>query len=227
VALLDDAIELCEAISILERAGVIDYNGHVSFRVGPESFLINSGASDRRRMTPAQICHVSLSGEVLQGDRPPNEVALHRAILAAQPDVVAVVHGHPKWSTLFTVCDTRLPVVLPQGSLVADLPRYRYSHSISTTARAEAVAELIGEASGALLDSHGSVLVGASLVEAVCRAIYLEQNAERFYLAQGLGGAKEIDAEAQEEYRKTLASASLYKKCWSYYSPGGGSEDVR
>lgn len=223
----DGAQQVCEAVSILVAAGVLDYNGHVSLRMDDGSVLINSGPSDRRRMTPRQVSHLAPTGEVLDGDRPPNEVALHLAILKARADVAAVVHGHPKWSTLFTTCAKDLPVVMPQGSLVADLPVYPESHSISTPERGAAVADCLAAGPGAVLRAHGSVLVGTSLPEAACRAIYLEQNAERAYRAHALGGAVPLDAEVQAEYRRTLASPALYAKCWTFYSPEGGLDDVR
>ena len=39
--------ELTDAIRMLERANVVDYNGHFSARVGPDRLLINSGPSVR------------------------------------------------------------------------------------------------------------------------------------------------------------------------------------
>ena len=85
---------------------------------------------------------------------------------------------------------------------------------------------MLGQGAGLLLKSHGSVLVGATLAEAVCRAIYLEQNAERAYLAQHLGRPAPLAAADQAEYRKTLASDALYQKCWTYHSPKGGTDNV-
>ncbi|WP_212524378.1 class II aldolase/adducin family protein [Actibacterium sp. MT2.3-13A] len=218
--------QICDAVTILVEAGVLDYNGHVSCRVAGGGYLINSGPSNRRAMTPRQVTHVGAGGEVLEGDRPPNEAPLHTAIYRARPDVVAVVHGHPRWSTLFTATETPLPVVMPQGSLVPDLPVYPSSHSISAPDRGAAVAGLLGRAPGILLRAHGSVLVGSGLPEAVCRAIYLEQNAERAYRGAMLGAIRPIPEGEVEEYRKTLASATLYEKCWNFHSPGGG-RDVR
>ncbi len=221
------AQEVCDAISILVSAGVLDYNGHVSLRLDDGSFLINSGSSDRRRMTPSQLSRLAMAGPLIDGERPPNELMLHVSILNARPDVAAVVHGHPNWSTLFTTCNAKLPVVMPQGSLVADLPVYGESHSISSAERGAAVVSCLGFGPGALLRAHGSVLVGASLQEAVCRAIYLEQNAERAYRARALGGAEPLDEPTQAEYRQRLASAALYRKCWTYYLPQQGAHDVR
>ena len=80
---------ICDGIAILVSAGVMDYNGHVSLRLADGGFLINSGASNRRAMTPDQITHLGADGKVVSGGRPPNEMALHKAIYARRPDVGA------------------------------------------------------------------------------------------------------------------------------------------
>ena len=43
--------QLVDAIRMLERANVVDYNGHFSARVGDNRMLINSGASVRGALT--------------------------------------------------------------------------------------------------------------------------------------------------------------------------------
>lgn len=207
---------ICDAISILTLNGIMDYNGHASIRSTKSSFQINSGASDRAAMTPDQVCLVDVSGELQEGDAPPNEVHLHAAIYASRPDVNAIAHGHPKWSTLFSLTNSEIPVVMPQGCLVADLPIYPYAHSISSSQRGSAVADVMGARCGALLAGHGSVFAGETVQEAVALAIYTEQNAERAYFARPLGDMKSIPSEEHEDYRRVLAKPNLYQKCWVY-----------
>lgn len=221
------AQSVCDAIAILTAAGVMDFNGHASLRRSEGSFLINSGASDRAAMTPEQVCRVDGTGSPLDGIRPPNEVALHAAIYAARPDVQAVVHGHPKWSTLFTLTGKTIDVVMPQGCLVADLPVYPDPHSISTTERGAAVAGILGAHRGALLAGHGSVLTGQTLQEAVALAVYTEHNAERAYRARALGSPRCIPAADRDDYRQMLDKPGLYEKCWAFHLSQRRMADVR
>ena len=213
------AQQVCDAVTILVAGGVMDYNGHASARVPAGGFMINTSASNRRGMTPEQVCHVDEAGKLLSGDRPPNEVHLHAGIYAARPEVQAVVHGHPKWTTLFTATGTPIPAVMPQGCLVADLPIYPSSHSVSSVARGREVAQALGQAPGILLSSHGSIFTGADLVEAVALAIYAEQNAERAYTARILGEAHPIGKAEADEYRIMLRKPNLFRKCWDYFLP--------
>lgn len=212
-----NAQQICDALAILTTVGVADYNGHASVRAEGDGFFINTGASDRAAMTPEQICRVDADGGLVEGETPPNEVFLHAAIYAAQPEIAAIVHGHPKWSTLFTLTNTRIPVVMPQACLVADLPVYDQSHSINSRQRGDAVASLMGSRCGILLAGHGSVLGGTSLRQAVAYAIYTEQNAERAYRAHLLGMPTAIPESEFEDYRLVLAKPKLYDKCWNYY----------
>lgn len=209
---------ICDAIGILVRAEILDYNGHASSRVSSDAFLINTAGSNRAAMTTDQLCSVDMSGTAIGVARPPNEVHLHAAIYRARPDIRTIVHGHPKWTTFFTLTDTPIPVVMPQGCLVAQLPVYGNSHSISTPERGADVAEVMGDGSGALLAGHGSVFAAATLQEATALAIYAEQNAERACRARVLGRAKEIPADEWPAYQANLSKPGLYQKCWDFHS---------
>ena len=211
---------IARALRALVKAGLVDYNGHASLRLAGGGFAINSGGSNRRNVTPDQISHVADDGSPIDGPRPPNEVALHAAILSARPDLACVVHGHPPWSVLFTAAGQPIPTVFPQGVLVADLPVYPASHSISTPERGQAVAALMGDGPGALLASHGSVFGGTTPAQAMARMIYAEQNAERAWRALPLGGARPIPDEDAAEYQRTLENPNLFEKCLAFFGDG-------
>jgi ribulose-5-phosphate 4-epimerase/fuculose-1-phosphate aldolase len=220
------ADQVLQALRFLVRAGVVDYNGHASARV-PDGFVINSGASNRAAPTPDMLCTVTLGGDLLHGDRPPNEMHLHAAIYRARPDVQAVVHGHPVWLGTLTAAGQGLRPVLPQGVLVHDLPTYPHAHSISRADRGDAVARALGAARGVVLPSHGIVTVGADLTEAAVLTLYAEQTAERQVRAAPLGGARDLSAEDIAEYGNTLNSATLFRKCWDFVLEREGQGHVR
>lgn len=60
---------LADALSMMEAAQIIDFNGHFSARSGPDSMLINSGASVRSAITAADIVEIDLEGNLI-GDGP-------------------------------------------------------------------------------------------------------------------------------------------------------------
>lgn len=206
---------LRDALKMLVRAGIVDWNGHASLRQA-DAFTVNSAASNRAAPGPDDFSTVSLDGDPLDGPRPPNEAHLHAAIYRARPDVHAVVHGHPKHLGALTSVGHAILPVTPQAALLGDVPTHPHAHSISTRARGEAVAALLGPGRAVLLRSHGLVAVGPDLPTACALALYAEEAAERIILSAALGGAKPLPPEEIEEYARTLDTPALMQKAWHF-----------
>lgn len=211
--------ELTQGISILEQFGVIDFNGHFSCRLPDGNILINSGDSVRSDLRPTDFTVTAPDGrwDRQAFPRPPAELPLHLAVYQARPDVQAVVHGHPKWSTLLTSSGRHYVPVMPQGALLGDMGVFQSPRSVSDRETAEAVAEVLGSRPAALLKAHGSVVVATDVLEATVMAIYLELNAERQVMAAPLGGCYELSADEISASQQGLAKRALYEKCWNYY----------
>ena len=210
---------LVDAIRMLERAGIIDYNGHCSLRVGPDRILINSGASVRGALTPNDIVCIDLDGRLLDGANtpPPLEFHLHTEIYRARADVNAVAHTHPRWSTYLSMTGTPYRPVYAQGVLLGDVPLFDSPMSINTKPMGEALAKALGPRPSILLKSHGVTVVGADMVECFTLAVYLEENAERYYMARQLGEPYVFSAEEQAGCRQKLWSRSLFQKTWDHF----------
>ena len=69
----------------------------------------------------------------------------------------------------------------------------------------------------ALLKSHGAVIVGANVIECFALAAYLEENAQRQYLALQIGEPYVFSDEERQACRANLWSASLFQKAWDHY----------
>ncbi|MEE8271581.1 MAG: class II aldolase/adducin family protein [Alphaproteobacteria bacterium] len=210
---------LADAIRMLERLGIIDFNGHCSARLADGAILVNSGRSVRSALTVDDIVAIDGDGRLLRGDVPPPlEVHIHTEIYRRRPEVAAIVHAHPTWSTLFTMTGRRLEPVFAQGALLGRLPVFDSPLSINTRDLGERVAERLGAARGILLPSHGAVVVGADIVEAFVLTVYLEQNAQRQYAAESLGVPYAFSDAEVDACRRTLFKRSLFAKCWAYYA---------
>ena len=176
--------ELTDAIRMLERANVVDYNGHFSARVGENRVLINSGPSVRGALQESDIIAIDMDGKPLDGNIPPPlEFHLHTEIYRARPDVMSVVHTHPRWSTYLSMTGTKYQPVFAQGVLLGDIPLFDSPNSINTKPMGEALAKAMGQGPSILLKSHGVTVVGSDVVEAFTLAVYLEENSERQYMA--------------------------------------------
>ncbi len=210
--------QLVDAIRMLERANVVDYNGHFSARVGEDRVLINSGPSVRGALAASDIIAIDMDGKPLDGNVPPPlEFHLHTEIYRARPDVNAVVHTHPRWSTYLSMTGTPYKPVFAQGVLLGDIPLFDSPNSINTKPMGEQLAKTLGAQPSVLLKSHGVTVVGSDIIEAFTLAIYLEENSERQYMAMQIGDPYVFTAEEQELCRQKLWTRSLFKKTWDHY----------
>ena len=210
--------QLVDAIRMLERAGIIDHNGHCSARRDQNSFYINSGASVRGALTVDDIVTSDLDGNLVEGSaRPPLEFHIHSAVYRTRPDVNAVMHTHPQWSTFLTMVGATYKPVYAQGVLLGDIPLMDSPLSVNTKPMGEKLAATLGRGPAALLKAHGAVIVGADIVEAFTLAAYLEENAYRQYMAMQIGDPYVFSEAEQQACREKLWSPSLFKKTWDHY----------
>jgi ribulose-5-phosphate 4-epimerase/fuculose-1-phosphate aldolase len=210
--------QLADAIRMLERAAIVDHSGHGSARRDATSFYINSGASVRGALTADDIVAVDLDGNLVEGTaRPPLEFHIHSEIYRARADVNAVLHTHPRWSTLLTMVGAPYKPVYAQGVLLGAVPVLDSPLSINTKEMGQRLAGTLGVGRAALLKAHGAIVVGADIVESFALATYLEENAQRQYLAMQIGEPYVFSQAEQEACRRNLWSASLFRKSWDYY----------
>ena len=213
------ATTLADALRMLEAAEVIDFNGHMSCRVpGTENILINSGKSVRSRITPADIIAIDMDGKPVEGDAaPPMEFHIHTEIYRRRPDVNAVAHTHPLWSTLFSMVGETVQPVTMQAAVMGPVQAFAKTASINRQDLAVELAAALGGHRVAMLRSHGAVVVGADVVEAFVLAIYLEETAKRQYLARALGTPYALVAAEMEKIGANLRKPHLLRKVWDFH----------
>ena len=211
--------QLADALSMLERAEVIDFNGHMSCRLpGSAHILINSGRSVRSALTAEDIIAIDMDGKPVAGDVvPPMEFHIHTEIYRRRPDVQAVAHTHPLWSTLFSMTGERVEPVTMQAAVMGPIRLFDKTASINQKPLAEELAAALGEDRVVMLRSHGAVVAGADVVEAFVLAIYLEETARRQYLARALGTPYALAAEEMRVIGANLRKPHLLRKVWDYH----------
>jgi len=210
---------LADALSMMERAEVIDFNGHMSCRVpGTDRVLINSGKSVRSALTADDVIEIDMDGNPIGTDVvPPMEFHIHTEIYRRRPDVNAVAHTHPLWSTLFSMAGVAVEPVTMQAAVMGPVQFFPKTASINQKALAEELAGALGPHRVVMLKSHGAVVVGADIVETFVLAIYLEETARRQYLARALGTPQALSAQQVETIGTNLRKPHLLKKVWDYH----------
>ncbi len=215
---LEQKQQLVRCIRMLERSDIIDYNGHASIRVGEQRMLINIGSCQRSRLTVDDICTIDFDGNLIEANgKPPLEFHLHAGVYKARPDVKAVVHAHPKWSTFLTIAGASYQPVYAQGSLVHPLPVLDSPNSINNPEMAKRLTDTLGDRPAALMKAHGAVAVGKDIMEAFVLVNYLEENSYRQYMAMQIGKPYAFSEEEMAACRAKLWNEKLFKRAWDHF----------
>lgn len=179
-----------DACRVLAARGLADgFLGHVSLRVDERTLLVRCRGPHEQGLgwtTARDVRHVDLDGAPagpgeLDGWAVPNELPLHTEVLRARPDVHAVVHAHPPQVVAADLAGIALrPVVgaydIPAAHLAAGgVPVHPRGVLVSTAALGREVVGSLGGRPVAVLRAHGLVATGASVQEAVLRAVAVDR----------------------------------------------------
>tara|TARA_B100000676_G_C17762483_1_gene672338 strand:- start:94 stop:780 length:687 start_codon:yes stop_codon:yes gene_type:complete len=215
----DQKQQIVRCIRMLEHNGILDYNGHASIRLDGERMLINIGSCQRSQLTAEDICTIDFDGNVVEGNgKPPLEFHLHAGVYKARADVQAVIHAHPNWSTILSTAGVEYLPVYAQGSLVYPLPVLDSPDSINNPEMAKRLTDTLQDRPAALMKAHGAVTCGDSLVDAFVLMNYLEDNAERQYMAAQIGTPYSFTQEELDLCREKLWNPNLFKRTWDHFS---------
>jgi L-fuculose-phosphate aldolase len=154
--------------------------GNLSVRLPQDRILITPAGRRKDALDPGELVVVGLDEAAANDDgpaggpRPSSDLAIHRAIYRARPDVAAIVHAHvPAAMALTLAGETPDPAALPETALL--LPRlplvpFGAPGSPELAARiAAAFVEGDSRPGAVLLEVHGAVAVGAGIAEALDR----------------------------------------------------------
>jgi ribulose-5-phosphate 4-epimerase/fuculose-1-phosphate aldolase len=210
---------IVDAILMMERAQIIDFNGHFSARVGnTENFMINSAGSSRSSLTVEDIITIDLDGKLVEGNAPPPmEFHIHAEIYRRRPDVHAVAHTHPLWSTVLSIAGHKLRPVIMQAAVLGEICSFPKISSINTPALAREMADALGHHRIVTLQSHGAVVAAEGILEAFVLAAYLEETAQRQFLASQIGQPVVLTQAEIEVIGRNLWKPHLLQKVWDYH----------
>lgn len=126
--------------------------------------------------------------EAMGPRRPSSEWRVHQAVYQACPHVQAIVHAHPPYATAFALVGESLeaPMLSEMVALLGPIPLLPFEPP-GSQALADALAQCLKTAHGALLANHGAFVVGADLREAYFRMTLLESQAQTLLYARQLG----------------------------------------
>jgi L-fuculose-phosphate aldolase len=156
--------------------------GNISLRVGESHVLITPSALDKGLINFRQIALMTLDGENLSSALKPSiETDMHLKILRERPDIKCVVHAHPKYASLYTAAGpSRINTdLLAEARYLLQEPAFASYALMGTEALGDSVSSSLSKGANAvLLENHGVLTVGQTLLQAFDRMEVLEAAAE-------------------------------------------------
>jgi L-fuculose-phosphate aldolase len=164
---------ICAAGRRLGSRGLIAAaEGNVSIRLDAAGMLLTTPAGRRKdELQPDDLARVPLDdsdGPARSGPRPSSDLAIHRAIYRARPDVAAIAHAHLPASMALTIAgEIPDPTVLPETALFLPLLPLVPFGPMGSDELAGSVAAALAPPDpplpgAVLLERHGALAVGST-----------------------------------------------------------------
>ncbi len=148
------------------------------------------------------------------------EAVIHTAIYRSRPDVQAVIHGHPLYSTALSATDMKLEYLTHDSVLFRDgIGVYSGSAELVTNERqGQAVADSLGKCRAGVLKNHGAVFVGEDIRYAVLAAVTLERALQLQVIATGLGKLNPLSADQVNAIYPKKYQDRFLDEYWAWWS---------
>jgi L-fuculose-phosphate aldolase len=150
--------------------------GNISAMNDDGTVLITPSASDKGRMTGAEIGRMDINGKII-GDpfKPSIESQMHLQIYKKRPDVKAVVHAHPVNASAFAATTIQINnrYMAESYAILGDIAYCNY-FLMGSRELAQAVGESVENSNCIVMRNHGVLAVGRTLLEAFDRLEVLE-----------------------------------------------------
>lgn len=163
--------------------------GNLSARAGLAMLITPSGAA-YDSLKPAMIARMQLDGgEVWTGSmKPSSEWRFHHDIYIARADAGAIVHTHAIYATALSMLRKNLSathyMIAAFGGPSVRCTDYA---PYGTQELSDLVVEGLKDRTGVLLGSHGMIVIGRDLTEAMWRAVELEALCKQTWIASLAG----------------------------------------
>jgi len=183
----EDLAQFCKRL--YQKEYIAGVEGNLSIRLDQNRFIITPGGLNKGYIAADDMVICDRSGTRLEGAHDPSsEVKIHAAAYRYRSDVNAVCHAHPVYATSFSVAGVSFnEAVLPEFVVAVGIaPLVKYATPGSDRLAAN-LAEVVAKYDAFLLQAHGTVTLGASMMEAFNRTEMLERYARILFHTRRIG----------------------------------------
>ncbi len=179
-------------------------SGNISARCG-EGFLISPSAFPYELMQPEHVVPMRFDGSWEGKLKPSSEWRFHLDILAARPDVQAVIHAHPMYCTTVAILGLDIPplhymIAVTGGDSVRCAPYATYG----TEELSRHALEALGKGNACLLANHGVIVTGGNLAGAMWLLVEVETLAHQYFNTLQVGGPVLLTPEQMQAVRDKM-----------------------
>ena len=189
--------QLVEVSKLMYDKGMVNaYEGNLSV-FGSGRVYITPSAKCKGYLTEDMIVVTDLEGNILEGDlKPSSEISLHLAAYKNNSAIKSVIHAHSPYATAFAICNRPIETkAYPEMiTIFGRVPLADYG-TPSTDEIYKGMLQYINEFDVVLLANHGIVSFGKELFETFFKLESVECIAKTLFLAEQLGGVKDLPDE--------------------------------
>ena len=160
--------------------------GNISIRITDDIIAITASATDKGRMRWKEVGLINLSGENLTpGLKPSIESGMHISIYKKKKDVLTIVHAHPVFASAFTAMKCKIDTTLTaEACAILGEPLIVPYALMGTAKLAGLVSESALISDILLLENHGILATGKSLLQAFDKIEVLENAARMTFIVE-------------------------------------------
>jgi L-fuculose-phosphate aldolase len=209
---------VCYGKMMHDRGFVAAMDGNLSVRLDDDRILSTPTAMCKGMMKPSDMVIVDMEGRRVSGKRHvSSEIGMHLLIYRLRPDVMGIVHAHPRTATGFAAAGMALeePLVCEVVIGLGSIPLAKYG-TPGTPELADALEPLVTEYDAILMSNHGVVSYGNDLHSAYMKMETVEHFAQIALVTHMLGcqqplGAREVEklVEIRGKYQGSKSAARM------------------
>jgi ribulose-5-phosphate 4-epimerase/fuculose-1-phosphate aldolase len=220
--------KLAAAFRMFSKAGLDEgVAGHITVRDPefPESYWVNPFGMHFSMVRASDLVRVDHDGQVVEGDRAVNgaAVAIHCAVHAARPDVVAAAHAHGPYGKALSSLDMTIePLTQDACAFYEHIGTYaEYRGLVLDREEGARIGRALGSNKAVILRNHGMLTVGETVDSAAWWFLTLERTAQAqlsaYAAAAGLGRPPLLIA--PDEARATFGQVGFEFAGWFQFQP--------
>jgi L-fuculose-phosphate aldolase len=178
--------------------------GNISLKVSDDIILITPSATDKGRMRWKEVGIMTILGENLTPELKPSiEYEMHLSIYRKKKDVSAIVHAHPLFASAYTAMKCKINTNLTaEAKAICGDPCFVPYALMGTKELASLASESIISSDILLLENHGILTTGSSILQAFDKLEVLENAAKMTILVELTGKKKPLSKTSIRELER-------------------------